>query len=102
MAVGSADPGKMPSSPLAHSLHRRVEIVLDRLRPALLRDGGNIELLDVSEDGTVRVELQGACVTCPAQTATLQHAVAPLLRAEVPEVVAVIPIREDDPDARAG
>ena len=91
----------MPS-PLARSLHRRVEIVLDRLRPALLRDGGNIELLDVSEDGTVRVELQGACVACPAQAATIQHAVAPVLRAEVPGVEAVIPVLKHDPEADAG
>jgi Fe-S cluster biogenesis protein NfuA len=75
----------------ASALRRRVELALDRLRPALLQDGGNLELLDVAEDGTVRIELQGACVTCPAQVATLRHAIEPALRREVPEVIAVVP-----------
>ena len=75
----------------ASALRRRVELALDRLRPALLQDGGNLELLEVAEDGTVRIELQGACVTCPAQVATLRHAIEPALRREVPEVIAVVP-----------
>jgi Fe-S cluster biogenesis protein NfuA len=75
----------------ANALRRRVELALDRLRPGLLQDGGNLELLDVAEDGTVRIELQGACVTCPAQVATLRHAIEPALRREVPEVIAVVP-----------
>jgi Fe-S cluster biogenesis protein NfuA len=84
----------MPS-PLVRTLHRRVELVLDRLRPAFLRDGGNVELLEVTEDGTVRVELQGACVSCPAQAATLQHALVPALRAEIPEIEAVVPVLQN-------
>jgi Fe-S cluster biogenesis protein NfuA len=76
-------------------LRRRVEAVLDRLRPALLQDGGNLELLEVSEDGTVRITLQGACVQCPAQAATLRHALEPALKREVPEVVALVPVMGD-------
>ena len=75
----------------ASALRRRVELALDRLRPGLLQDGGNLELLEVAEDGTVRIELQGACVTCPAQMATLRHAIEPALRRDVPEVIAVVP-----------
>ena len=74
----------------ASTLRRRVELALDRLRPALLQDGGNVELLELAEDGTVRIELQGACVTCPAQVATLRYAIEPALRREVPEVIAVV------------
>jgi Fe-S cluster biogenesis protein NfuA len=74
-----------------HALWQHVELVLDRLRPGLLQDGGNVELLDVAEDGTVRIELQGTCVSCPAQAATLRHAIEPTLRREVPGVVAVVP-----------
>ena len=81
--------------PDANALRRRIELSLDRLRPALLQDGGNLELLDVSEDGTVRIELQGACVTCPAQVATLRHAIEPALRRDVPEVSAVVPVSGD-------
>ena len=81
--------------PDALAFRRRVELALDRLRPALLQDGGNLELLDVAEDGTVRIELQGACVTCPAQAATLRYALEPALRREVPEVVAIVPVSGD-------
>jgi Fe-S cluster biogenesis protein NfuA len=73
-------------------LRDKVELAIDRLRPALLVDGGNIELIDVAEGGTVRVELQGACATCPAQAATLHHAIEPALRREVPDVTAVVAV----------
>jgi len=96
----------MASAPY-ESIHHRVEAVLDRLRPGFIRDGGNVELLEVTADGTVRVELQGACTTCPAQTATIQHGLGPALRSEVPEVVAIVPVtaqpaaaRDSGPNAR--
>lgn len=86
--------------PDTNTLRRRIELALDRLRPALLRDGGNLELLDVAEDGTVRLELQGACVRCPAQVATLRHAIEPALRREVPEVIAIVPVAGDPEPVR--
>jgi Fe-S cluster biogenesis protein NfuA len=49
-----------------------VEAWLDRVRPALVADGGNIELVAIDHDGTVRVAMQGACADCPAQLATLR------------------------------
>ena len=49
-----------------------VEAWLDRIRPALVADGGNVELVGVEHDGTVRVVLQGTCADCPAQLATLR------------------------------
>ena len=81
------------------ALRRQVELALDRLRPALLQDGGNLELLDVSEDGTVRIELQGRCVECPAQAATLRYALEPALRREVPGVLAIVPVTGDSEPA---
>jgi Fe-S cluster biogenesis protein NfuA len=77
-----------PPSPL----HAQVEALLDRLRPALVADGGNVELVAVDEDGTVRLALGGACVTCPAQLATLRLALEPALRAELPAVKAIIAV----------
>lgn len=77
---------------LVRLLHSKVELALDRLRPALLADGGNIELLDVAENGTVRIEFQGACATCPAQGATLRLALEPALKRDVPEIAAVVPV----------
>jgi Fe-S cluster biogenesis protein NfuA len=80
------------ASELVRPLHRRVEHVLDRLRPALIADGGNVELVEVNEDGTVHVALQGACATCPAQAATLRYGIEAQLREAIPEVAAVISV----------
>ena len=69
-----------------------VEAALDRIRPGLVADGGNLELLAVDEDGTVRVELQGACATCPAQLATLRVGIEDPLRKAVPGVTRVVSV----------
>ena len=76
-------------------VRRRLEAVLDRVRPGLLRDGGNAELLGVAADGTVQLEMQGACAVCPAQPATLRFALEPALRSAVPEITAVVPVPGD-------
>jgi Fe-S cluster biogenesis protein NfuA len=73
-----------------HSLHDAVETELDGLRPALIADGGNVELLDVDDEGTVRLVLQGECATCPAQFATLRVGLEEPLRSAVPGVTAVV------------
>ena len=67
-----------------------VEAILDRLRPGLIADGGNVELLDVADDGVVRVVFQGQCTSCPAQAATLRVAIEEPLRKEVPGISAVV------------
>jgi Fe-S cluster biogenesis protein NfuA len=74
----------------ASALRDRVEIALDGLRPGLMADGGNVELVDVAEDGTVCLVLQGACATCPAQSATIRFGVEAALRAQIPEITAVV------------
>ncbi len=76
-------------------VRRRLETALDRLRPGMLRDGGNMELLAVAGDGTVKLEIQGACATCPAQSTTLQLAVEPALREAVPTLAAIVPVPGD-------
>ena len=68
-----------------------VEAALDRIRPGLVADGGNLELLDVGLDGVVRVQFQGACASCSAQIATLRVAVEEPLCRWVPGVTAVVP-----------
>ena len=73
-----------------NALRDRVEIALDGLRPGLIADGGNVELVDVAEDGTVCLVLQGACATCPAQSATIRFGVEAALRAQIPEITAVV------------
>lgn len=74
---------------------RKLELALDRIRPGLLRDGGNVELLAMAADGTVQLEFQGACVHCPAQSATVRFALEPALREAVPEVSCVVPVPGD-------
>ena len=72
-------------------LKRRVAAVLNEVRPALQRDGGDVELIDVV-DGVVQVELQGACRGCPMSQMTLAFGIERMLKAKIPEVVAVQPV----------
>jgi len=69
----------------------RVEGVLDKIRPALVRDGGNVELVNVN-DGTVEVKLTGACNGCPMATMTLKMVIERLLKQEIPEVKEVVAV----------
>jgi len=70
------------------TLRERVEAALEKVRPSLQRDGGDIELLDVV-DGVVKVRLQGACAGCPMSQMTLAWGVEQALKKEVPEIVRV-------------
>lgn len=67
-------------------IKEKVEAVLDMIRPALQADGGDIELLEVSEDGVVTVRMLGACGGCPMSQMTLQQGVERMLKENVPEV----------------
>ena len=62
-----------------------VEKALEKIRPALQRDGGNIELIDVT-DGVVKVKLTGACGGCPMSQMTLKMGVEKVLKQELPEI----------------
>jgi len=70
------------------SMEEQVKEVLDKLRPFLLRDGGDCELVDV-EDGVVKLRLLGACGSCPSSTITLKAGIERALLEEVPGVVEV-------------
>nr|WP_229754190.1 NifU family protein [Fictibacillus barbaricus] len=67
-------------------MREQVEEVLDKLRPFLLRDGGDVELVDI-EEGVVKVRLMGACGSCPSSTITLKAGIERALLEEVPGVV---------------
>lgn len=69
----------------------KVEKVLDKVRPVLVRDGGNVELVSV-DDGTVKVKLVGACAGCPMSTMTLKNGIERILKQEIPEVKEVIAV----------
>jgi Fe-S cluster biogenesis protein NfuA len=68
------------------TLKERVEKALESVRPNLEADGGNVELIDVSEDGIVKVKLTGACGCCPMSAMTLQHGITNAIKEVVPEV----------------
>jgi len=67
----------------------RVEEVLDKIRPSLMADGGNVELIAVN-DGVVKVKLTGACGGCPMATLTLKMGIERILKQEIPEVKEVV------------
>ncbi|MFH1368405.1 MAG: NifU family protein [Elusimicrobiota bacterium] len=70
----------------------QVEKVLEKIRPNLQADGGDIQLVDVTSDGIVKVKLQGACGCCPMATMTLQQGVARVLKKEIPEIKDVVAV----------
>ena len=72
-------------------IKERVEAVLERLRPMLMMDGGNIELVDV-KDGEVLVHLMGACGMCPSSTMTLKMGVERAIKEEIPEIERVVQV----------
>ncbi len=67
----------------------KVEKALDQIRPTLKADGGDVELVDVSDDGLVRVRLTGACKGCPMSRMTLKNGVERFLVKTVPGVKSV-------------
>jgi len=72
-------------------MKEKVQQVLEKIRPLLQRDGGDIQLVDV-EDGVVKVKLQGACGTCPMSMMTLKMGVEKQLKQEIPEVKEVVSV----------
>jgi Fe-S cluster biogenesis protein NfuA len=71
-------------------MKEKVQEALDKVRPMLQRDGGDVELVDVDEDkGAVTVRLTGACKGCPMSQMTLKSGIERFLRGEVPEVKSV-------------
>lgn len=70
----------------------QVQEALNLIRPALQADGGDVELVDVTDDGVVKVALQGACRGCPMSQLTLANGVERVLKEQIPEVVRVEPV----------
>lgn len=73
-------------------MREKVAEVLEKVKPVLQRDGGDVELVDVNEDGVVLVRLKGACQGCPGATMTIKAVIENLLVKEVPGVKQVIGI----------
>ena len=72
-------------------MREKVESALNKIRPSLQADGGDVELVDV-QDGIVSVRLTGACGSCPMSTMTLKMGVERAIRQEVPEVKKLVAV----------
>jgi Fe-S cluster biogenesis protein NfuA len=72
-------------------MKEKIEAALNRVRPALMADGGNVEYVDYDQ-GTVKVKLTGACGGCPMATMTLKMAIEKVLKEQVPEVTKVLSV----------
>ena len=73
-------------------MKEEVQKAIDLIRPSLQADGGDVELVDVSEDGIVKVKLTGACRGCPMSQMTLKMGIERILKKEVPEVKEVVSV----------
>jgi len=73
-------------------MREKVEKALEKVRPMLAADGGNVELVEVTSDGVVKLKLTGTCGCCPMSSMTLKNGIEKLLKAEVPGIKEVIAI----------
>ena len=73
-------------------LRDRVVRILNLIRPAVQDDGGDIELVDITDEGLVRIRLHGACVGCPSSSMTLRIGIEQNLREHVPEISGVVQV----------
>ena len=70
----------------------KIQKALDAIRPNLQADGGDVDLIDVTEDGVVKVKLVGACQGCPMSQMTLKKGIQQFLQREIPEVKEVVSV----------
>lgn len=74
------------------TLYRRVEDALDTIRPYLEADGGNVEIIEISADQILKIELKGACKTCNMSHMTMKSGIEETIRRAVPEIKQIISI----------
>ncbi len=73
-------------------LREKVSKVLDEIRPQLRYEGGDVELVEVSSDGIVKVHLLGACAGCPMSSVTLKSGIERILKEKIPEIKEVLAV----------
>ena len=71
-------------------MREKIEKALDKVRPMLAADGGDVELVEVTADGIVKLKLKGSCGCCPMSSMTLKMGIERILKQEVPEVKEVV------------
>lgn len=82
---------------MAEITREAVEEALDEIRPAIQLDGGNVELIEITKDGIVKLEMVGACGGCPMATLTLKAGIERILFDRFPNLVGVEAINEGGP-----
>lgn len=87
--MSANDSAATPAPSQESPLRDRVAAVIERIRPAVQADGGDIELVDVTEAGRASIRFHGACVGCPSSAVTLYHGIERTLRDRVPDVTGV-------------
>jgi len=75
-----------------NAIRERVESALERIRPAVQMDGGDVQLVDVTEDGVVTVQMMGACGGCPMSMLTLKAGIERIIKSQVPEVTEIVAV----------
>lgn len=84
-SAGHSTSSSSAGSPITEQVTR----IINLIRPAVQADGGDVELVDVTPGGVVRIRLHGACVGCPSSTVTLKMGIERNLRQHIPEVKTV-------------
>lgn len=64
----------------------KVNEIIDKIRPGLQADGGDVEIVNITDDGVIEVELQGACAGCPMSQLTIKNGIERTLKQEIPEI----------------
>jgi len=71
-------------------MREKVEKALEKIRPMLMADGGNVDLVEVTDDGIVKLKLTGSCGCCPMSSMTLKNGIERILKQEIPQIKEVI------------
>ncbi len=74
------------------TLHRKVEAALDTIRPYLEADGGNVEVIEITPENILKLELKGACKTCNMSNMTMKSGIEETIKRAVPEITQIISV----------
>ena len=78
-----------PSQSDKSSVYQKVKKVIERIRPAVQSDGGDVELVEITDQGIARIRLHGACVGCPSSSMTLHMGIERNIKEKVPQILSV-------------
>ena len=70
----------------------KIEAALEKIRPFLIADGGNVKVLEVTDDLVVRLELEGACETCPMSAMTMKAGIEEAIKRDIPDIKEVVAV----------